>query len=70
MRKGKKPSVDALIRRAVSLLLEIRTHRESRQLLPMVVAFLETLLQEPHAGAPPIVVSVRAVRLRASGRKA
>jgi hypothetical protein len=57
-------NVESLIREGFDLLLELRRHPNAQRLVPLANAFLETLLQQDAAAAPPIVVSVRAVTLR------
>jgi len=60
------PSVEALVRQAFALLLEIRSHPDAMRRLGQVIAFLKMLAEDPKAGFPPLVVSVRAVRIRGS----
>jgi hypothetical protein len=58
------PSVEALVRQAFGLLLEIRSQPEAKPLLGQAIAFLKMLVENPATGSPPLVVSIRAVRLR------
>jgi hypothetical protein len=58
------PSVEALVRQAFGLLLEIRSQPEAKLLLGKAIAFLAMLVQNPATGSPPLVVSIRAVRIR------
>lgn len=60
------PSVEALVRQAFGLLLEIRTHPEALPLLGQAIAFLKMLVEDPATGTQTMVVSVRAVRIRES----
>jgi hypothetical protein len=59
-----KPAIEVLVRQAFGLLLEIRSHPEAKPLLGQAIAFLRMLVQESEAASPPLVVSVRAVRIR------
>jgi len=58
------PAVEAMVRQAFGLLLEIRSHREAKSLLAKAIAFLKLLQQDPSAETNPLVISVRAVRIR------
>jgi len=58
------PLVEALVRQAFGLLLEIRSHPRAKPLLSQAIAFLRMLAEEPQADCPPLVVSIRAVRIR------
>ncbi len=58
------PSVEAMVRHAFGLLLEIRSRRQAKSLLTQAIAFLRLLLEEPSAQTSPLVISVRAVRIR------
>ncbi len=58
------PFIEALVRQAFGLLLEIRATRNARRSLTLAVAFLETLVRDTHTETPPVVVSVQAVRIR------
>jgi hypothetical protein len=60
------PSVEALVRQAFALLLEIRGQPEAQPRLGQAIAFLKMLAEDPKSGFPPLVVSVRAVRIRGS----
>jgi hypothetical protein len=57
------PSVEALVRQAFGLLLEIRSHPDARLRLGKAIAFLTMLVENPATGSPPLVVSNRAVRI-------
>jgi hypothetical protein len=57
------PAVEALVRQAFGLLLEIRSHPEAKLLLSKAVAFLKMLIESPATDSPPLVVSIRAVRI-------
>ncbi|MFB3921716.1 MAG: hypothetical protein ACE145_08340 [Terriglobia bacterium] len=58
------PSVEAQIRHAFGLLLEIRNQPEAPSLLAKAIAFLKMLMEGGSRQAPPIVISVQAVRIR------
>ena len=58
------PAVEAMVRQAFGLVLEIRNQGEAKALLAQAIAFLKLLQQERTAQTHPIVVSVRAVRIR------
>jgi hypothetical protein len=58
------PSVEALVRQAFGLLLEIRSRPRAKPLLGQAIAFLNMLVENPATGSPPLVVSIRAVRIR------
>ena len=58
------PAVEAMVRQAFGLLLEIRSQREAKSLLAKAIAFLKLLQQDPSAEINPLVISVRAVRIR------
>jgi hypothetical protein len=58
------PSVEALVRQAFGLLLEIRSRPQAQPRLGQVIAFLKMLAEDPTAGPPPLVVSIRAVRIQ------
>jgi hypothetical protein len=60
------PSVEALVRQAFGLLLEIRGQAEAQPRLAQAIAFLKMLVEDPTTGSPPLVVSIRAVRIRGS----
>jgi hypothetical protein len=60
------PTVEAMVRQAFGLLLEIRGHPEAKPLLGQVIAFLKMLVADPTTDCPPMVVSIRAVRIRGS----
>ena len=54
----------ALLREAFDLLLELRTRPEARRLLGEAVAYLRLLERQGESEGLPLVVSVRAVRLK------
>jgi hypothetical protein len=60
------PSVEAMVRQAFGLLLEIRGQPEAKPRLGQAIAFLKMLVGDPTTGSPPTVVSIRAVRIRGS----
>ncbi|MBZ5545276.1 MAG: hypothetical protein LAO07_16615 [Acidobacteriia bacterium] len=60
------PSVEALVRQAFGLLLEIRSQPEAKPRLEQAIAFLKMLVESPATVSPPLVVSIRAVRIRGS----
>jgi hypothetical protein len=53
-----------MVRQAFGLLLEIRGQEDAKSLLTQAIAFLKFLREEPTAQTNPLVVSVRAVRIR------
>lgn len=57
-------SVEAMVRHAFGLVLEIRSRKDAKSLLTQAISFLRLLLEEPSAQASSMVVSVRAVRIR------
>lgn len=57
-------SVEYLVREAFALLLELRAHPEAGRLLSQARAFLDMLRRQKGADEPPMVISVRAVRIR------
>ena len=62
----KKPStrkLQALIREAFGLLLELRSHPEAHRLLSQAVAFLHLLVRGGDTNTPAMIVSVRVMRL-------
>lgn len=62
---NRKPVViEAMVRDAFGLLLEIRGQKEAGRLLNLAIAFLKLLLCDTKAQAPPLVISVQAVRIR------
>jgi hypothetical protein len=63
---AQKYSIEALVRQAFGLLLEIRRRREARRLLTQAIAFLDMLVRRPDTALESVVVSVQAVRLRDS----
>jgi hypothetical protein len=54
----------ALLQEAFDLLLELRSRPEARRLLGEVVAYLRLLERQGESEGLPLVVSVRAVRLK------
>lgn len=58
------PSIEAQVRQAFGLLLEIRSQPEAPNLLGQAIAFLTMLVQGADAQAQPVVISVQAVRIR------
>ena len=54
----------ALLREAFDLLLELRSRPEARKLLGEAVAYLRLLERQGESEGLPLVVSVRAVRLK------
>ncbi|MBZ5515028.1 MAG: hypothetical protein LAN62_09335 [Acidobacteriia bacterium] len=60
------PSVEALVRQAFALLLQIRSHPEAQPRLGQAIAFLTMLAEDGVASAQPMVVTIWAVRIRAS----
>jgi hypothetical protein len=59
-----KPGVEAMVRNAFELLLEIRAHPQAHRLLLLAIGFLKTLVRQTNGEAAPVVVAVQAVRLR------
>jgi hypothetical protein len=58
------PAVEAMVRQAFGLLLEIRDRREAKSLLAKAIAFLKLLQQDRTGQANPLVVTIQAVRIR------
>jgi hypothetical protein len=56
-------SVEASIRKAFELLIQIRGHRQADRLLALANGYLRTLLHSTPESTP-IMVSIRAVRIR------
>jgi hypothetical protein len=56
--------VEFLIRKGFDLLLELRRHPDARRLLPLATTFLEMILEQGEGGAPPFMVSIKAILLR------
>ncbi len=52
-----------LVRQAFGLILELRAHEEAPRLLSKAISFLEMLARERDSTAPPVMVSVRVLRL-------
>ncbi len=61
---SREASVESLVRQAFGLLLELRQNRHAQRLLPLAVAYLETLCRDTTARELPVIVSVRAVQFR------
>ncbi len=61
---GPTNSIEMMVREGFTLLLDLRRHPEAQRLIPLAVAFLETLLGQVAHDAPPFVVSVKAMKLR------
>lgn len=57
------PSVERLVRQAFGLLLEIRQQRQARRSLTLALAFLKMLARNRGRDEPPVVISIRAVRI-------
>jgi hypothetical protein len=57
-------AVENLVREAFSSVLELRAHPDASRMLTLANAFLETLLRQADSDQPPLVVSVKAVRIR------
>lgn len=57
--KRSSPSLEAQVRHAFGLLLEIRSQPEAPDLLAQANAFLEMLVQGGDTQTPPLVISVR-----------
>ena len=66
MMKRKTRSLEALVRRAFDLLLEIRQHPQAPRLLTQAIGYLQLLVKEGEADSGPVVVCVRTVRIRRS----
>ncbi len=62
--KRPSPSIEAQVRHAFGLLLEIRSQPEAPNLLAQAIAFLKMLVQGADTQTPPFVISVQAVRIR------
>jgi hypothetical protein len=56
--------IEALVREAFGLLLEIRAQREAPQHLAQAISCLKILPREADAEEPLVLLSVRAVRIR------
>ena len=52
------------MQRAFGLILELRVHPNALELLSKAIAFLHMLARGEDRNTPPLMVSVRAVRLR------
>jgi len=59
----KTHSTQAMVRRAFGLVMELRAHRKAPCLLSAALAFLEMLARQGDTEAPPLMVSVRVMRL-------
>ena len=64
--KRRKHSVETLVREAFSLLLDLRSQPEAGRLLSQARSFLDMLGKQKEADETPIVVSIRAVKIRKS----
>ncbi len=62
--KRQESALEASIRKAFGLLLEIRGHRDAGHLLHLAVVFLNMLVKDADQTASPIMVSIRTVRIR------
>ena len=58
------PSVEAMVRHAFGLVLELRSHREAQSILAQAIAFLKLLVEQRGNRSSPVVISVRAVHIR------
>ena len=57
-------SVEAKVREAFELLLELRSHPDASRMLSIANSFLDMLLRQEGTDGPPVVISVKAVRIR------
>lgn len=57
-------AVEKLVREAFNSVLELRAHPDASRMLTLANAFLEMLLRQTGSDQPPLVVSVKAVRIR------
>ena len=64
--KRPSPSIEAQVRHAFGLLLEIRSQPAAPSLLAQAIAFLKMLTQSADTQTTPVVISVQAVRIRES----
>ena len=62
--KHPSPSIEALVRHAFDLLLQIRNRPEAPSRLGQAVAFLKLLAREKDAQSNPLLITVQAVRIR------
>jgi hypothetical protein len=58
------PYIESNFRKAFDLLLKIRQHERSTQILGQLVGYMRIVLRESDAESPPIIISVQAVRIR------
>ena len=58
------PGLDALVRQAFGLIIEIRHHRGAARSLALVVNFLRMMAHRPGQDEPPFVVSFTVVPMR------
>lgn len=58
-----QPSVEAKVREAFELLLQIRAHPEACRLLSLAIGFLKTVVRDTDGETTPVVISVQAVRI-------
>ncbi len=61
---GPTNAIEAMVREGFALLLELRRHPEAQRMMPLAIAFLETLLRQGTQDGPTLVVSVKAMPLR------
>ncbi len=64
--KRPSPSIEAQVRHAFELLLEIRSQPAAANLLAQANAFLKMLVQGADTQSHPVVITVQAVRIRES----
>ena len=62
--KRRNYSVESLVREAFSLLLDLRAQPEAGRLLSQARSFLDMLGRQKLTEETPIVVSIRAVKIR------
>lgn len=58
------PSVEAMVRHAFGLVLELRNHREAPSVLAQAIAFLKLLVEQRGNRSSPVLISVQAVHIR------
>jgi hypothetical protein len=61
---GPTDALEAMVRQGFTLLLEVRRHPEALRIMPLALAFLETLLRRGAQDGPSLVVSVKALPIR------
>lgn len=60
-------STQGMVRRAFGLILELRTHHNAYELLSRVITFMELLVRGEEGNTPPpVLMSIRLVRLKKS----